>query len=302
MSPTARLSDDSLAIFLFHGVVEKSSYPVRNYTRKHLEKDYFYQLIKILKQAGHPLSMNNVIEHHQQGEPFPPRAFAITFDDGFENNYSVAAPILSDLNVPATFYVTTGFIEDNEMSWIDRIEYCLENTPAGELSFPWTEQTYPFQTVAAKIRLLEYLRGYVKRDASIDLEALVSAIFEQCGLPEIWQSDDPLDLKMSWDQVQELHRSQNFIVGGHTHRHKILAFLSSAELETEVKTSVDLLAQKADIHPRHYSYPEGLAHCYSDEVIKVLMNYGICCCPTAIDGVNHPADNLFHLKRIAIVG
>ena len=41
--------------------------------------------------------------------PFPPNSFAITFDDGFENNLSVAAPLLSDLKIPLTIYITTNF-------------------------------------------------------------------------------------------------------------------------------------------------------------------------------------------------
>ena len=42
------------------------------------------------------------------------------------NNYSIAAPILNDLKIPATFYFSTDFVENNTMSWIDKIEYCFE--------------------------------------------------------------------------------------------------------------------------------------------------------------------------------
>jgi hypothetical protein len=69
----------------------------------------------------------------------------------------------------------------------------------------------------------------------------------------------------------------------------------------EIKTSVDLLAQKAGVYSPHYSYPEGLAHCYSDEVIDTLKIYGVICCPTAIDGINQVINDLFHLYRITVV-
>ena len=58
--------------------------------------------------------------------PLPDFSFSITFDDGFENNYSIARPILEKLSIPATFYVSTNLIDKNLMTWIDQIEYCID--------------------------------------------------------------------------------------------------------------------------------------------------------------------------------
>lgn len=297
MNPAAMLSDDGLTIFLFHGVVERSRYAVRNYLRKHVEREDFLRFARELAGAGHALSMEQVVHHHEAGEPFPPRAFAITFDDGFENNYSIAAPILKDLNLPATFYVTTDFVENDAMSWIDRIEHCLEVAPAGRLRLPWADGPRDFATTADRIRLLDDIRFHAKRDPAVDADALAADIFAQCGVETIRRSDDPLDRKMSWKQVADLHADDLFTVGGHTHRHRILSFLSPEELEAEIRTSVQLCRDRAGIAVRHYSYPEGLRHCYSPAVIDVLRRHGVVCCPTAEPGVNRHTDDLFHLKR-----
>jgi peptidoglycan/xylan/chitin deacetylase (PgdA/CDA1 family) len=298
MNLSLRLSDGGLSIFLFHGVIESSDYDVRNYTNKHLNKDYFYRLITDLKKSGNPLSMDDVVSHYSIREPFPPRAFVVTFDDGFENNYSLAAPILKDAGVPATFYVTTDFIGNNHMSWIDRIEYCFEATPRARLSFKWDDTARSFRNKEDKIHLLDYLRNYVKKNSEINLDDLVSDIFSQCELDEVKKSNEPIDLKMNWEQVKELNNDDNFIIGGHSHHHKVLAFLNDSELEEEIKTSINFLNRKAGIEPRHYSYPEGLDYCYSDKVIKTLRSHGIVACPTAEDGINQLDNSLFHLKRI----
>ncbi len=301
MDPSHILNDNSLAIFLFHGVVNNSNYSIRNYTRKHIKKDHFYSFLKSLKKIGHPLSMNEVIHYNEERKPFPEKSFAITFDDGFENNYSIAAPILKDLDISATFYVSTEFIDKNYMSWIDYIEYCFEITKLGKLSLPWERNKFEFKNNTDKIRILDYLRNRVKVDMSIDLNQLVSSIFNQCGVEKINGTDDPLDLKMNWNQIKEINDDENFIIGGHSHKHINLAFLDNQELKYEIETSMKLLEEKSSIKTFHYSYPEGLEYCFSEKVISELKKVGIKCCPTAIHGLNKFYDDLFHLKRIAVI-
>src|SRR5437016_4947415 len=127
MEYAIRLRNDRFVIFLLHGVIERQVHAVRNYTRKHLELDYFAGMLRALLAAGgRAVSLDDVTAAHESGEKLPPKSFAVTFDDGFRNNATVAAPVLADLKIPATFYVTTDFIESNRMSWIDRIEWCLE--------------------------------------------------------------------------------------------------------------------------------------------------------------------------------
>jgi len=296
-----KLSSDGLAIFLFHGVVNDSPSGVRNYTNKHLKRDYFYDLMHTLREKGQALSMDEVIDHNKTKKPFPPKSFVITFDDGFENNYSIAAPILRKLEIPTTFYVTTGFIENNLMSWIDRIELCLESTKEGNITFPWGKAPKAFKTTKDKELILEEIRLHVKTDSSIDVDALVENIFDQCQQAPVKQSDHPLDLKMTWQQIKELSEDDYFLIGGHAHTHRVLSFLSEAELENEIKISANLIKEKVGVSLRHYSYPEGLSHCYSNEVIEVLKRYGVQCCPSAEEGINRSEDSLFHLKRIPVV-
>lgn len=45
---------------------------------------------------------------------------SITFDDGYLDNYEVAAPILKKHGLPATFFVTTGFVNSNSIPFWDK--------------------------------------------------------------------------------------------------------------------------------------------------------------------------------------
>lgn len=294
------LSEDNFVIFLFHGVINQSNYKVRNYNGKHIQKDIFAKCIKLLKNNGNAFSMDNLIDRHSKKEKLPPKSFAITFDDGFENNFTVASPILYDFKVPATIYITTEFIEKNSMSWIDRIEFALENTDLKSIYAYWLKRKIVIKDSETKISFLNEIRSYVKNNSNCDSSIFANELCEQLGFSKIYSSNDPIDKKMSWDQVSEANKSDLLTIGGHTHTHPILSFLNNTQLSYELDTSIKLLKDKADITPRHYSYPEGLKHCYSENVIKELKKRGVLCCPTAINGVNNLADDLFHLKRIMI--
>jgi hypothetical protein len=68
-------------------------------------------------------------------------------------------------------------------------------------------------------------------------------------------------------------------------------------LDAEHDRSLELLCGALGRPVGHYSYPEGLAHCYSDAVIAALRERGVICCPTAEPGVNPPGADLFRLRR-----
>lgn len=246
--------------------------------------------------------MDEVLGYSQADEAYPPRAFAVTFDDGFENNLSVAAPILADFKVPATIYLTTGFIETNGMSWIDRIEQAVESAPNQTVNAEWADTAFALRDEATRIEFLDAVRAYVKGDRHCDANAFADRLCSRLGPGTGSSTDEYLDSKLTWGQVRQLNDHPLFRIGGHGHTHAILSFLSPERLSGEIEESVSLLREKAGVAPTHYSYPEGLDHCFSRPVIQELKCRGVRCCPTAIDGANRRGDDPFHLKRVMIGG
>lgn len=271
---------------------------MRNYTRKHLTEDDFVAALRNLAAVGRAVSMDEILAAHKAGQRLAPNSFAITFDDGFENNFSVAAPILADMKIPATFYVTTDFIDQNRMSWIDRVEWAIESHAGAVITVPWGTLSFD-DNVRSKRAALDTVRSRVKIDKSIMPDDFASDVQAKLGCRElIYSSPDPIDQKMSWTQVQSLHEHPGFEVGCHTQSHAILSFLESAELDIETKGALDILNERAGIMTHHFSYPEGLSHCYSDAVIAKLQSCGITICPTAEDGDNNHHTDPFLLKRV----
>ena len=297
-----KLQKNTFAIFLFHGVINEATTEVRNYTNKHLIAYDFEQLIRSLKTKGNPVSMDEVLYYKQIGQKLPKYSYAITFDDGFENNFAIAAPILVDYLTPATFYISTHLVNENAMTWIDKIEYCLEETHDVEI-FLQGQNKIPIKIsdTKSKIEFLDNIRNNVKSNTKdIDINDIIKSVYDQCNLRVIKSNNHPLDKKMTWHQVKKLSKHELFTIGGHSHHHVSLGFLDKDNLINELDTSLLFFKQKAGLTPIHYSYPEGQARDYSLLVIAELKNRGIECCPTAIGGLNNEKTDLFNLNRIFV--
>ena len=60
--------------------------------------------------------------------------FAVTLDDGYEDNYLVAAPILKKLGIPATFYVVSDFVGTDRLFWWEQVAESMRRIKIPELN------------------------------------------------------------------------------------------------------------------------------------------------------------------------
>jgi len=169
----------------------------------------------------------------------------ITFDDGFENNYSIAAPILDDLKMFSTFYFSTDFIENNSMSWIDQIEHLVENTTLKKiiLSIP-KKIEFDISTKKKKIIFLDYLRYIVKKDLSFDVSKLILLLSEKLKVKNITSSNSPIDKKISWKNIKKMQSNNLFSIGGHSHEHFSLSSFKNDGFKYQINKSKSLFKKK----------------------------------------------------------
>jgi peptidoglycan/xylan/chitin deacetylase (PgdA/CDA1 family) len=72
----------------------------------------FEQQLQILQQNEYtPISLNDLINYYHNKQNLPQKPIILTFDDGYEDFYTDAYPILQKYQIPATIYITTGFID-----------------------------------------------------------------------------------------------------------------------------------------------------------------------------------------------
>ena len=110
--------------------------PVLAYHRIHEDRatdtptispETFEKQMKILSREWTPVPLSAVVESVGGGKPLPPRAVAVTFDDGTEDNFLPAAPILLRNRIPATIFLITGQIGEPGYLSADQIRQMAES-------------------------------------------------------------------------------------------------------------------------------------------------------------------------------
>ena len=296
-----QLTASEVTIFLFHGVTAERSVGIRNYTGKHVQLDDFSQLMRALAQVGSPISMDEAYRSLTRQAPVSPGGFVITFDDGFWNNLSLAAPSLADLGIPATFYLTSNFIDQNSQSWVDRIEGAIDaiSEPSFRAPHPMS-QTFPLVTQADKIHFMQEVRRTVKADRLTDPDAFADALV--ADLAPLGESTwvEAFDRKLTWDESRTLSNDSLFTIGGHGRSHRILGYMNQEEMQQEVTDCLDRITRGTGVDTSHFSYPEGFEGSFNDLVVTSLQDRGIVTAVTTLPGSNSVGGDMMRLQRIFV--
>ncbi len=219
---------------------------------------------------------------------------AITFDDGYAGNFEDAWPVLSAEGVPATFYLTTGFLDGSEL-WFDVARRALDaarratpdvGSPAADRLRGALGSWPPGESTDRIVRRLKYLPPK-ERDAA--LEALRALDLERL----------PAARPMSWDQAAEM-AAGGAELGAHTVTHPILSTLEPAAQRQEIRGSRRRIAEATGVLPVTFAYPNGSARDYDRHTVETTGRAGFRAACSTRRGSNRPGCGRLELRRIGI--
>src|SRR5262245_35792515 len=125
---------DNINILMYHGFTDRREFGgIENYHGKHLHADKFRRQMEFVKERYHPVSLKELIEHLTAGKKLPPRTIAITIDDGYRSNFTLAYPVFKEFGIPATIFLATDFIDRKDALWVDRLEFAVNQSTKHKL-------------------------------------------------------------------------------------------------------------------------------------------------------------------------
>lgn len=209
----------------------------------------FDQMLGWIKAWFNVLPLDVAIERLRTRQ-LPPRAAAISFDDGYADNRTVALPILQQHGLPACFFIATGFLDGGCM-WNDTVIESVRACSSDSLNL--TELglgSHPINSVLGKRTAIEAIIGQIKYLPVGERLELTQKLSEATGVTP------PSDLMLTSAQVKELHAG-GMQIGAHTVSHPILARTDLPEARREITSSKLFLEQLLQTRIVLFAYPNG---------------------------------------------
>ena len=297
-------------ILLYHRVIELHSDPwLLAVTPSH-----FAEHLEILRENARPIGLQQLLQGLLDGN-LPDRSVVVTFDDGYADNLHKAKPLLERHDVPATAFLTTGYIGRQREFWWDELDRLLLQPGAlpETLRLSLNGNTYRWRLGKAArysdgtSRRYSRWRAWTKSPDS--RYSLYRSLWELLHplldgerhkvLEElrVWAGAElavrPTHLPLSVEEVVALKEGGLVEVGAHTVTHSALATLPAAAQREEIWQSKARLEEILGSPLNSFSYPHGSL---SSETMAIVQEAGFSC---ACSGSTR-LTNRFELPRVSI--
>jgi peptidoglycan/xylan/chitin deacetylase (PgdA/CDA1 family) len=253
----------------------------------------FERQMRYVSKNFNVMPLEEAVELMAEGK-LPENSVAITFDDGYRDNFEHAYPILRKYGMPATIFLTAGAIGGGPAIWHDKVFELFRSTHERILrDIPDPGSAYPLDTLhnrlAAMHATLRWLRGLPEYEREKGIQILTESLHGD-GKP------NETDLMLRWEDVVRM-KDHGISFGAHTMSHPTLSVLSEERARQEILDSRKTIQAHIATPVRAFAYPNGTEKDFNQTSIKILKEAGFLCAVTTIFGTNSCGDDLFRLKR-----
>ncbi len=292
----------SLTVLAYHRVMpveSRESYPLDLDLISATPRQFAWQM-EYIRRHMNPVSLAQVLAHLEGGPPLPRAAVAVTFDDGFNDTHRHAFPILQRYSIPATVFVTTGYVDSGEPFWFELAASLALRIEPGALRIDNCAEAFPSgPTMRARRDSLRKLHGLLKELPNARRTAVISDWTRQFAAQIDAQSAD-LGRPISWAQVREM-AAAGVEFGSHTVTHPNLTQLADPDLEWELIESKRVLEQRLGRLVSTLAYPIGTRSAFDARVVGAAKQAGFRLALSYISGANWLEEiEPFELRRLGV--
>lgn len=239
-------------ILTFHGLRRADVDPGVLDRELHLPVELFRRVCSHLARHYHVMPLSEMVWKVSHGQALPEHAVALNFDDGYASNHELALPVLKEFGLPATVFLSTGFLDEGRPLWFHEADLAM------------TRQGASTRRLARALRRLKTLPEERMR---AEVAGLVS---EAGGLGELPEVLRPL----TWQQAREMQAGGLVEFGGHTHTHPILSRCTVERQREEIVQCRDRMEAELGRRPRLFGIPNGYPADFNKATLAELAAAG----------------------------
>jgi peptidoglycan/xylan/chitin deacetylase (PgdA/CDA1 family) len=283
-----RLDGSRAALLMYHRVlprdraqrlaVEPGMFVTPQTFRNHLDW---------LEASFRVLPLGEVVTRLADRRPLPPGACAITFDDGWRDNFEHAFPELERRAMPATIFLVTERVGTRGAFWPDEVCRLLASLAA-------SDRRKAADRIAAATRgdPAQAVLAALKMRPEAEREQALNALHEEYGL----RSSSGREL-LEWAEVEQMAASGVIDFECHGASHAILTGLTPEAMRDELERAARQLRERGHGCGRLLAYPSGA---YDDEVTRTARSVGFRAAFTTLRGLASASVDALTLPRIGL--
>lgn len=276
------------------------AFPILIYHRINDQRDPFFPALPTkvferqmayIARRYRVLTVEDLVERMRRAA-VPRNALAITFDDGYRDNLTHAAPILARHGLPATIFLATGFIGATEVPWWDQVATALKTTGAVSFAAPWG-QRLPLASLGDRLHALHLTQRHLKALSDDEARACLETALEGLGVTDQRSFKNEM---LGWNDVHALV-GLGFSIGAHTVRHPILSRVSVERARDEIVGSRKAIEAACGRRPVAFAYPNGGPGDYTETITRLVHQAAFRCAVTTRMGLNTRNTSPWELRR-----
>jgi peptidoglycan/xylan/chitin deacetylase (PgdA/CDA1 family) len=249
-------------------------------------KDNFSKQMEYLSKNYNVISLKKFMEYKKNNEKIPKNTVVITFDDGYNDSYKNAYPILKKFDLPATIYLTTGYIGNDKIPWWDAIAYMILNTKVKSFEVEGLGK----YVLGDRQKVINAIKNKFKNMKDKEKNVLIAKLSRVLNV-----TPPKMSMFLNWKDIKAM---DNISFGAHTVNHPILTNIPLKEAESEIRDSKSIIEKYLGKKVLSFAYPNGHEEDLNRDIVRVLRKEGFENAVTYIPGWAN--SDPFKLKRVFV--
>ncbi|MGE5329739.1 MAG: polysaccharide deacetylase family protein [Deltaproteobacteria bacterium] len=218
----------------------------------------------------------------------------ITFDDGYADNALEVLPILEETNIPATFFISLGYIGKSEEFWWDELERIILLQDILADNFKFKDKTWELKNEKEINRFYTDMHLLIKKMEAPRREELIKYLRGWANISEEGrESHKPVSIK----QLKKLSGSSLVTIGAHSVTHSCLANQTLESQKWEIEKSKSGLEDFIGKEVKVFSYPFGGLKDYTKQTAQLVKEAGFIKAASNFSGQWHYWSDSFQIPR-----